>query len=80
MKTLEIPNKEYKRQILRENYEEYIKNYPTNYPGTPESFREWVELESQSDPDFWNWLFKPEDEDFIFCPDREEFEEFLSTL
>lgn len=79
MKTLEIPNKEYKRQILRENYEEYIKNYPTNYPGTPESFREWVELESESDPNFWYWLFEVE-EDGEFCPDKEEFNNFINSL
>lgn len=67
---------ENKVKILRENYDEYVKNCPRS----PESFGEWVELESESDPGFFRWLYDDECLKDFDCPDKEKFNEFLKTL
>lgn len=80
---MEIQHKEYKRQILRENFEEYCANRPEEYgeeyDETYTSIQEYVKREAESDPNFWYWLFDTE-EDFYSCPDEAEFEQFLKTL
>lgn len=80
---MEIPRKEYKRQILRENYKEYRENgiemYGEEYAETCISIQEYVEREAESDPTFWYWLFDTE-EDYYSCPDEAEFEQFLKSL
>ena len=66
--------KEYKKQVLIENYES--ANNPADI-----SFKEYVERESQNDPNFFRFLFEEEfEDDFYFSltdEQREEFEEFL---
>jgi len=80
---MEIQHKEYKRQILRENFEEYCANRPEEYgeeyDETYTSIQEYVKREAESDPNFWYWLFDTE-EDFYSCPDEAEFEQFLKSL
>lgn len=47
-----MENKDYKEQILRENYDEYVNN-----GGEGLTFREYVEREAENDPNFFRWLF-----------------------
>lgn len=60
-------------QILKENYQEYVNACPE----TPVDFAAWIELESESDPDFFRFLFNNENLNDFECPDRAAFEEFL---
>ena len=68
--------KEYKKQVLIENYES--ANNPADV-----SFKEYIETESKNDPNFFRFLFEESfDSDFDFSlsdEQKEEFEEFLST-
>lgn len=66
-----IPRKDYKKVILRENYEE-VEN--------SEAFAEWVRLSSQSDPAFFRWLFEDYDLGDFECPNDADFEDFLNEL
>ena len=47
-----MKNRDYKEQILRENYDEYVNN-----GGEGLTFREYVEREAENDPNFFRWLF-----------------------
>ncbi|MDO5525667.1 MAG: hypothetical protein Q4F85_06280 [Prevotella sp.] len=62
-------------QVIREHYEEVEGEI---------TLREYVECESQSDPDFFRWLFDDRDiEDFginITSEQTEMFEDFLNNL
>lgn len=60
-------------QILKENYQEYVNACPE----TPVDFATWVELESESDPGFFRFLFDNENLNDFECPDRAAFGEFL---
>lgn len=66
--------KDIKKEKLIENYES--ANNPADI-----SFKEYVERESQNDPNFFRFLFEEEfEDDFDFSltdEQREEFEEFL---
>jgi len=68
--------KEYKKQVLIENYES--ANNPADV-----SFKEYIETESKNDPNFFRFLFEESfDSDFDFSlsdEQKEEFEEFLGT-
>lgn len=46
-------NKEYALQVLQENYENYRKN---GSPTDTTTLREYVEAQSESDPNFFHWL------------------------
>ena len=62
----------YKIQVLTENY---------NNSGETCEFAEWVKLESQSDPNFFRWLFEDENlQDFSAGEYEEEFVEFCDAL
>lgn len=47
-----MKNREYKEQILRENYNEYIENGSDNI-----TLREYVECEAENDPNFFAFVF-----------------------
>lgn len=71
-----ITNKNYKIQILKENY-----NQQENKDEI--SFSEYVNLESQSDPNFFSWLFGSDcvdDQGHLTTEGEEAFEEFLAEL
>lgn len=44
------------------------------------TFAEWVETESENDPDFFRWLFDNPDLGDSECPDEAEFNEFMKNL
>lgn len=58
-------------QILLENY---------NRSGAEQSMVEWVINESQSDPDFFRWLFMEHEMPDFFCPDKAQFNRFLAKI
>lgn len=67
-----IPRKDYKKVILRENYDQG--------DNSDVSFEEWVRLESQGDPGFFRWLFEDDNLGDDECPDDTVFESFLNEL
>lgn len=72
-------NKEYALQVLQENYENYRKN---GDPADPTTLREYVEAQSESDPNFFRWLFNSVDiDDFTDLTDdqKEEYKDFLDS-
>ena len=65
----------YKIQVLAENYNNSLAN------GETCEFAEWVKLESQSDPNFFRWLFDDDSlQDFSAGEYEEEFVEFCNAL
>lgn len=52
-----IPRLEYKIQILNENYNEYCRNSEDG-EGDGMSLREYIERESENDPNFFNCLYE----------------------
>lgn len=62
--------------ILEENYKSCVKE------GETASFAEWVRLASQSDPNFWHWLFDDDNPELDCGPGdhQEEWEEFLGYI
>ena len=70
-----MKNKDYKIQVLTENYNNSIAN------GETFEFAEWVKLESQSDPNFFRWLFDDDSlQDFSAGEYEDEFIEFCGAL
>ena len=70
-----MKNRDYKIQVLTENYNNSIAN------GETCEFPEWVKVESQSDPNFFRWLFDDDSlPDFSAVEYEEEFLEFCNTL
>lgn len=71
--------KEYKKDYLVENYQNYIDNGEDTI-----SLREYTELESESDPNFFRWLFDDDElGDFdsgMSEEQQEEYREFLEEL
>ena len=61
--------KEYKMQMLRENYRLHSDKSQT--------FSEVVNLTAQSDPNFFRWLFEDESLNDFECKYAESFSEFL---
>lgn len=74
-----MKNRDYKEQILRENYDEYIQNGSDDI-----TLREYVEREADSDPNFFRWLFDDGDlGDFDFGlsdEQRDEYRDFIEEL
>ena len=72
-----MKNREYKEQILREQYDYYIAN------GDDITLREYVEREAENDPLFFIWLF---DDGELDSPvkmndeQKEEYKNFLEEL
>lgn len=66
----------YAIQILKECYQEYVNACPE----TPVDFAEWIELDSESDPGFFRFLFNNDNLGDFECPDRAAFEEFLEKM
>ena len=65
----------YKIQVLTENYNNSRAN------GETCKFAEWVKLESQSDPNFFRWLFDDDSlQDFSAGEYEEEFIGFCDAL
>ena len=70
-----MKNRDYKIQVLTENYNNSIAN------GETCEFAEWVKLEAQSDPNFFRWLFDDDSlQDFSAGEHEEEFLEFCNAL
>ena len=70
-----MKNRFYKIQVLTENYNNSIEN------GETCEFAEWVKLESQSDPNFFRWLFDDDSlPDFSAGEYADEFVEFCNAL
>ena len=65
-----------KATILEENYKSCVKE------GETASFAEWVRLTSQSDPNFWHWLFDDDSPelDNDSGKHQEEWEELLGYI
>lgn len=74
-----MKNKDYKVQVLTENYNNYIENDDDNI-----TLREYVEREAENDPNFFRWLFDDGelgDFDFRMSDEqKEEYREFLEEL
>ena len=74
-----MKNRDYKEQILRENYDEYVNN-----GGGGLTFREYVEREAENDPNFFRWLFDDRGlGDFDYGLSEEqmtEYNEFIENL
>jgi hypothetical protein len=52
----------YVEQALKQNYRTHISMWDEQNPGVePYTIAEWCDLESQSDPDFFRWLFNDPD-------------------
>lgn len=58
---------------LAEDYRNAVSN------GETANFAEWVKLTSESDPNFWHWLFNDDSPELNSGPGdySEEWEEFL---
>ena len=70
-----MKNRFYKIQVLTEDYNNSVEN------GETCEFAEWVKLESQSDPNFFRWLFDDENlPDFSAGAYEEEFAKFCDAL
>ena len=70
-----MKNRFYKIQVLTENYNNSVEN------GETCEFAEWVKPESQSDPNFFRWLFDDDSlQDFSAGEYEEEFLEFCNAL
>lgn len=70
--------KEYKKDYLAENYQNYIDNGEDTI-----SLREYTELEAESDPGFFGWLFDDgyiEDYDGLSEEQKEQYKDFLEEL
>ena len=51
------------KQVLIENYKQFLIEFRKEYPNpdeVPFNFGEWAELESESDYNFFRWLFNDE--------------------
>ena len=73
-------NKEYATQVLRENYADYRRNGDHNDITT---LREYVEVQAESDPGYFRWLFNNDDlDDFADLTDEQvvEYQNFLNEL
>lgn len=74
-----MKRRDYKEQILRENYNEYIQSGSDDI-----TLREYVEREADSDPNFFSWLFDDGDlGDFDFGlsdEQRDEYRDFIEEL
>lgn len=74
-----MKRRDYKEQILRENYDEYIQNGSDDI-----TLREYVEREADSDPNFFRWLFDDRelgDFDFGLSDEqRDEYRDFIEEL
>ncbi len=68
-----IPRRDYKQKILEENYR-------INDNEKIHSFSEYVELESQNDPNFFRWLFEQDDLSDFENPEPDTFSDFLNEL
>lgn len=74
-----MKNKDYKMQVLRENYSEYIRSCEDDM-----SFREYVEREAENDPGFFRFLFDDSElgdsDSWLNDEQRKEFNEFINEL
>jgi hypothetical protein len=51
----------YAAQALKENYRRHVSRWEEQNEEEPYSIAEWCELEAESDPDFYRWLFNSEE-------------------
>lgn len=61
-------------QLLRESYQQVKQSMP---------FMEWLELESENEPDFWAWLFDDENlysHSLLTEEHKELYQEFLNSI
>ena len=73
IKTKVMNNRNYKMSTLAEEYRRCVND------GETANFAEWVKLTSESDPNFWHWLFDDDSPEFDNgAGDRPEaWDEFL---
>lgn len=73
IKTKVMNNRNYKMSTLAEEYRRCVND------GETANFAEWVKLTSESDPNFWHWLFDDDSPELDNgAGDRqEEWAEFL---
>lgn len=71
-------------KTIRSNAEQVLKSDYNEYADKSQSFKDYVELCSQSDPNFFSWLFDEElGSDFdtdLTEEHRESFSDFLKSL
>lgn len=76
--------RDYKEKQIRENYRMYRENCIADYGECDMPLKGYVERESESDPDFFRWLFDDgEISDFgtnLASARREEFMDWLEEL
>lgn len=76
--------RDYKEKQIRENYRMYRENCIADYGECEMPLKDYVERESESDPDFFRWLFDDGDiSDFgtnLAAARREEFMDWLEEL
>lgn len=75
----------YAEQVLNENYRRHISRWEEQNPDCePYTIAEWCDLESESDPDFFRWLFSdPDISDFgsnLTDEERKIAEEYYNCL
>ena len=74
-----MKRRDYKEQVLRENYNNYIQSGSDDI-----TFREYVERYADNDPNFFRWLFDDGelgDFDFGLRDEQiEEYREFIEEL
>jgi len=83
MKTLKVAA--YAEQVLNENYRQSVSKWEEQNPNDePYTISEWCDLESESDPNFYRWLFNNGDiEDFgseLTDEEKEIVTNFFETL
>lgn len=75
----------YAEQVLNENYRRHVSKWEEQNPDyEPYTIAEWCDLESESDPDFFRWLFNdPDISDFgsnLTDEERRIAKEFYNSL
>ena len=69
-----IHNKEYKIQILLENFEEVEKSENCK------NVADYAKIESVADDGFYTWLFEDDYSNVLTSEQEREFEDFLNEL
>lgn len=74
-----IPRLDYKRQVMKEHYNEYCSNSEDG-KGDSMTFADYVERESSNDEYFQAWLYDEGSESFEGFPDENTMKENLQEL
>lgn len=74
-----IPRLVYKNQVMKEHYNEYVQNSEDG-KGDGMTFADYVDRESENDPNFWSWLYDESSESFEGFPDENAMKEDIELL